>query len=128
MALLLDTHAFLWFVSDDPRLSVAAAGRIAEPATRVFTSVVSAWEIVIKVSTGKLTLDRPLEQFWPESLAANDFEVLDVKSEHVLALSSLPLHHRDPFDRLLIAQAIAEDLEIVSADATFDAYPVRRVW
>lgn len=128
MNLLLDTHTFLWFIDDDRRLSPAAAAQIEHPDARVRVSVVSAWEIAIKLSTGKLTLDRPLVQLWPESLAENDFEVLDVTSEHVMALAPLPLHHRDPFDRLLIAQAIAENLEIVSADSAFNAYPVRRVW
>jgi len=94
----------------------------------VLVSVVTAWEIAIKVSTGKLTLDRPLTRLWPESLALNEFEVLDVTSEHVMALTRLPLHHRDPFDRLLIAQAISERLQLVSADAAFDAYPVDRIW
>lgn len=128
MDLLLDTHTFLWFIDDDPRLSEAAARHIGDPAARVLVSVVTAWEIAIKVSTGKLTLDRPLTQLWPESLSQNEFEVLDVRSEHVMALSPLPLHHRDPFDRLLIAQAISEQLQLVSADAAFDAYPVERIW
>ena len=91
-------------------------------------SVVTAWEIVIKLGTGKLTLGRPLAQLWPESLAANDFAVLDVTSEHVLALEALPPHHRDPFDRLLIAQAITEGLDLVSADSAFAPYPVHCIW
>jgi PIN domain nuclease of toxin-antitoxin system len=126
--LLLDTHTFLWFIDDDPRLSETAARHIGDPAARVLVSVVTAWEIAIKVSTGKLTLDRPLTRLWPESLAQNEFEILDVRSEHVMALSPLPLHHRDPFDRLLIAQAISDRLQLVSADAAFDAYPVERIW
>jgi PIN domain nuclease of toxin-antitoxin system len=94
----------------------------------VRVSVVSAWEIAIKVGTGKLRLDRPLAELWRESLMENDFEALDVRSEHVLEVVHLPLHHRDPFDRLLVAQTITEDLEIVSADPALDAYPVRRIW
>ena len=128
MSLLLDTHTFLWFINDDPRLSATAARHIGDPAARVLVSVVTAWEIAIKVSTGKLKLDRPLTRLWPESLARNEFEVLDVRSEHVMAISPLPLHHRDPFDRLLIAQAISEGLQLVSADVAFDAYPVERIW
>ena len=128
MALLLDTHAFLWFIDDDPRLSRSAAERIGDPAERVVVSVVSLWEIVIKLGTGKLTLDRPPAELWPESLAANRFEALRVTAEHVLAVAPLPLYHRDPFDRLLIAQAVVEKLELVSADAIFDRYPVERVW
>ena len=128
MALLLDTHAFLWFIDDDPRLSPFAAERIGDPAERVLVSVVSLWEIVIKIGTGKLALDRPPVELWPESLATNNFEPLPVTSEHVLAVSPLPLYHRDPFDRLLIAQAIVEKLDLVSVDSAFDRYPVQRVW
>ena len=128
MSLLLDTHAFLWFTDSDPRLSTTAAARIADPETSVRVSVVTAWEIVIKLGTGKLTLGRPLAQLWPESLAANDFAVLDVTSEHVLALEALPPHHRDPFDRLLIARAITEGLDLVSADSAFAPYPVHCIW
>ena len=128
MDLLLDTHTFLWFIGDDPRLSPAAARLIEDPGSRVRVSVVSAWEIAIKLGTGKLSLDRPLAEMWPESLAENDFEALDVRSEHVLQVVHLPLHHRDPFDRLLVAQAIAERLEVVSADPALDRYAVRRLW
>lgn len=128
MGLLLDTHTFLWFINDDPRLSPRATERIADPDARVLVSVINAWEIIIKQGTGKLTLDRPLTEVWPESITANAFDVLDVTTEHVMALAGLPPHHRDPFDRLLIAQAIAEDHQIVSADTAFDAYPVDRIW
>lgn len=128
MALLLDTHAFLWFINDDARLSRHAAERIGDPAERVVVSVVTAWEITIKMSIGKLTLDRPLVRLWPESIEANSFDELDVIAAHIFALEALPLHHRDPFDRLLIAQARAEALTIVSADKVFDDYDVSRIW
>lgn len=128
MALLLDTHAYLWFIGADPRLSTTAAERISDPDERVLVSVVTAREIVIKLGTGKLVLDRPLDQLWPESIADNGFEVLNVTGEHVLALLPLPLHHHDPFDRLLIAQAVAEGHRIVTVDPAFEAYPVDRIW
>lgn len=128
MDLLLDTHAFLWFIDDDPRLSPLAAQRIGGADSRVAVSVVSAWEIVIKIRTGKLTLGRQFADLWSESIAENDLEVLDVTSKHILALDPLPLHHRDPFDRLLVAQAIAEGLQLVSADSALDPYPVQRIW
>lgn len=128
MALLLDTHAFLWFIDDDPRLSPTATQRISDPGVRVLVSVVSLWEIVIKLGTDKLSLDRSPAELWPESLAANHFEALPVTAGHVLAVAPLPLHHRDPFDRLLIAQAIEEGLQVVSADTVFDRYPVERIW
>lgn len=128
MGLLLDTHTFLWFIDDDSRLSPKATERIADPATRVLVSVINAWEITIKTGTGKLSLDRPLSELWPESIQENGFDVLDVTTAHVMALAALAPHHRDPFDRLLIAQAIAEGHDIVSADEAFDAYPIKRVW
>jgi PIN domain nuclease of toxin-antitoxin system len=128
MALLLDTHAFPWFIADDARLSTAAATRIGDPGERVAVSTVSLWEIVIKLGTGKLRLDHPVDRLWPESLAANDFEALLVTPAHVLALAPLPPHHRDPFDRLLIAQAIHEGLPVVSADPMFDRYPIESIW
>lgn len=128
MALLLDTHTYLWFVTGDPRLSPTAAARIRNPDERALVSVVTAWEIVIKVGTGKLVLDSPVEEMWSRSILANNFEPLEVTARHVFAVSPLPQHHRDPFDRLLIAQAIAEGLPIVSADVVFDAYPVERIW
>lgn len=128
MALLLDTHAFLWFLNDDARLSPLAAERIGDPGQRIVVSVVSAWEIAIKTGTGKLILDRPLQQLWVESLTSNEFQSLDIMTEHVLAVGDLPPHHRDPFDRLLIAQSRIEHLDLVSADAAFDAYGITRVW
>jgi PIN domain nuclease of toxin-antitoxin system len=128
VALLLDTHTFLWFIDDDPRLSATARERIGESGERVLVSLVSLWEIVIKLGTGKLSLDRPIEELWPESLRDNAFEVLNITAEHLLAVASLPLHHRDPFDRLLIAQAVTEGLPVVGADSSFDAYPVQRIW
>jgi PIN domain nuclease of toxin-antitoxin system len=123
VALLLDTHAFVWFAAGDARLSGDAAARIAEPDTRVFVSVVSAWELVIK-----LALDRPIADWWSFNTAENGFEVLDITSGDVLTVDPLPLHHRDPFDRLLIAQAIRRGLSVVTADDAFAAYPVQRIW
>ncbi|HEX8273093.1 MAG TPA: type II toxin-antitoxin system VapC family toxin [Longimicrobiaceae bacterium] len=128
MELLLDTHTFLWFINDDPRLSPFASERIGDADTRVVVSVVTAWEIVIKIRTGKLALGRPFADLWWESVNENNLEVLDMTIEHVLALDPLPLHHRDPFDRLLVAQAIAEHLQLVSADSALDPYPIQRIW
>ncbi|MCA1790727.1 MAG: type II toxin-antitoxin system VapC family toxin [Thioalkalivibrio sp.] len=128
MSLLLDTHTFLWFINDDARLSRRAAAQIEDPSVRVVVSVVSAWEITIKLSIGKLVLDRALDRLWPDSIQANSFDELDVIARHIFTLGTLPLHHRDPFDRLLIAQARAENLTIVSADSAFEAYDVPRLW
>jgi len=128
VSLLLDTHAFLWFVTGDAKLSDTATSLLADPDTRVFVSVVSVWELVIKTGTGKLTLSEPIADWWLKNTRENDIEVLDITAEHVLAVDPLPLYHRDPFDRLLIAQAITHDLRIVTADAAFADYPVQRVW
>lgn len=128
MSLLLDTHAFLWFVTGDAKLSDTATSLLADPDTRVFVSVVSVWELVIKTGTGKLTLSEPIADWWLKNTRENDIEVLDITTEHVLAVDPLPLHHRDPFDRLLIAQAITHDLRIVTADSAFADYPIQRVW
>jgi len=128
VSLLLDTHALLWYVTADPRLSNAAAEHLAEPDTRVFVSVVSAWELVIKLGTGKLALDRPVGEWWAFNTTENGFEVLPITAEDVLAVEPLPLHHRDPFDRLLIGQALRHGLRLVTADDAFAAYPVQRVW
>jgi PIN domain nuclease of toxin-antitoxin system len=85
-------------------------------------------DIVIETATGKLVLSQPIREFWPESLARSGFEALNVSIDHVFSVSGLRLHHRDPFDRILVAQAVAERLQIVSADPAFDAYPVVRIW
>jgi PIN domain nuclease of toxin-antitoxin system len=128
VSLLLDTHAFVWYVTADPRLSSTAAAHLARPETRVFVSVASAWELVIKVGTGKLKLDRPIVEWWTTHTAENHFEVLSITAEDVLAVDPLPLHHRDPFDRLLIAQAMTRNLRLVTADEAFAPYPVQRIW
>jgi len=128
MALLLDTHTFLWLIHDDPRLSPGAAAQIADPETRVFVSVVSAWEIVIKQRTGKIALRAPISEWWDRVVGRLGLEVLNVTVDDVLAVEPLPLHHRDPFDRLLIAQAIRHNLSLVSADTAITDYRVERIW
>jgi PIN domain nuclease of toxin-antitoxin system len=126
MALLLDTQAFLWWVADDSRLSKRAARAIA--ASECLLSVASCWEMAIKASLGKLTLPGPVERFVQEQLEVNGFNLLAVSLEHTGGVAALPFHHRDPFDRLLAAQARAGELGIVSADPIFPKYGVKRVW
>ena len=127
MRVLLDTHTFLWWVADDARLSAKARGAVAE-ATEVFLSVASCWEMAIKVSLQKLTLSLPLDRFVSEHLGANQFALLPIELDQVARLTALPFHHRDPFDRLLAAQALHEGLTIVSADPVFRKYRVKRLW
>lgn len=128
MPLLLDTHAFLWWIADDRRLSRRARAAIAQRTDQCFVSLVSVWEMAIKTSLGKLTLAAPLERFIPEQLTVNGFDLHPVEFAHVVRVSDLAFHHRDPFDRLLAAQALAEGLTIVSADPIFKRYGVKRVW
>lgn len=127
MRLLLDTHSFLWFAQGDPKLSKSAQELISNATNRVYVSVVSAWEISIKYGLGKLRLPDPPEIFFPKVVELAKFEVIPVGLNHVLAVHKLPAHHRDPFDRLLIAQCQAEDLAIVSVDAAFSLYDLKRV-
>jgi PIN domain nuclease of toxin-antitoxin system len=127
MKLLLDTHTFLWFLDDSPQLSHTGKD-LLEADNTLLLSIASLWEIAIKVRLGKLTVAMPLEVLMTQQLTHNDIELLPITVAPLLVVSTLPLHHRDPFDRLLIAQAMVEQLPIVSADPAFDAYPVQRVW
>jgi PIN domain nuclease of toxin-antitoxin system len=126
MRVLLDTHAFLWWVIDDPKLTRVARRTIARSACVV--SIASCWEMAIKVSRGSLDLPEPVDAFVQRHVAENGFALLDIALEHASAVAGLPFHHRDPFDRLLVAQAAAEQLPIVSADSVFSEYGVKRVW
>jgi PIN domain nuclease of toxin-antitoxin system len=144
MKVLLDTHAFLWYVLDAPQLSSAARAAIEGQAADVLVnpaqaalgpeapealvSPASYWEIAIKISLKKYTLTVPYETFWQHGIEDNDFHVLPIQIAHTAALLTMPFHHKDPFDRLLIAQAMAENLSVVSSDAAFDAYPIKRIW
>lgn len=127
MKLLLDTHAFLWFVDDSPALS-ARGKSFLEAENELFLSIGSLWEIAIKLRLGKLSVAMPTESLMTEQLAANDIEILPISVPHLIQISTLPLHHRDPFDRLIIAQSIVERMPVVSADPAFDEYPIERFW
>lgn len=128
MRLLLDTHAFLWWVSDSPELSRRARSAIARAGNECLVSLASCWEMAIKASLGRLTLEVGLERFLPEQMAVNGFRELPIALRHVVRVSRLPVHHHDPFDRLLAAQSLEEGLAIVSRDAVFRRYGVKRVW
>lgn len=128
MRLLLDTHAFLWWVWDAPELSARARKAIADPESECLLSLASCWEIAIKLSIGKLALAKPVERFIPEQVAANGFRQLEIDFRHIARVAALPFHHRDPFDRLLTAQAMEENLPIVSADPVFKKYGIKRIW
>jgi PIN domain nuclease of toxin-antitoxin system len=125
---LLDTHALLWYYLDDPQLSLPARAAIEDPANQVFVSPASHWEIAIKLSIRKYHLQVPFPVFIQEAIDDNGFTILPIDPRHTAELVTLPFHHRDPFDRLLITQAIVEDMPILSTDQIFDAYPIRRIW
>ena len=128
MRLLLDTHAFLWYVLADPRLSAVARTAIGDPANDVDVSPATYWEIAIKISLRKYALTQPYQAFFETQIAVNRFRILPIEIRHTAALVTLPHHHKDPFDRLIIAQAVAEGIPVVSNDSRFDAYPVTRMW
>ena len=124
MRVLLDTHAVLWWLSDDQALSEAARAAIANPENEPLISVASLWEIAIKRSLGRLETPDDL----PATIEAEGFAWLAVGRHHAWSVSALPLHHRDPFDRLLIAQALADGLPVITTDPHFDAYGVEVLW
>jgi PIN domain nuclease of toxin-antitoxin system len=128
MRFLLDTHAFLWFVTNDPLLSPAALALIADPSHEIVISPACYWEVAIKLSIGKYPMNVPFDQFFTEGIEGNDISILPVEIKHASVLSKLPMHHKDPFDRMLIAQAIVEQIPIVSIDLALDAYGITRLW
>jgi len=126
--LLLDTHALLWWISDDDRLSARAGALVGDGANEVFVSAVSAWEIVVKAGIGRLEVPDPIDRFVVSQLEANAFHPLAITMRHALGLASLPDVHRDPFDRILASQALLDDLTLVSGDRVFAGYPVTTEW
>ncbi len=124
--LLLDTHAFIWFVSNDANLPVSTKDKI-ESAENVFLSIASLWEMAIKLNIGKLPLQGAFEDIEPQLIAAG-ITILPVTFTDTVQFRYLPLHHRDPFDRILVAQAMNHSLVVISRDLVFDAYPIQRLW
>ena len=128
MNLLLDTHTFLWFINNDTNLSPLARTLIEDTQNSIVLSIASVWEISIKVSLKKLTVTHPPMPFIENELRKNSISVLAIGFQHLETHIVLPFHHRDPFDRLMIAQAMSEGMPIVSRDSTFDLYPIQRLW
>src|SRR6266550_3726229 len=125
MKLLLDTHIFIWWADQPEELSDAALSPLEDEANELLLSVASVWEMQIKIQLGKLKLSLPLKDLIRNQQETNELTVLPVALTHVLALNALPSHHKDPFDRLLIAQSLEENLTLVSADSQFLAYSVK---
>ncbi|HUT95951.1 MAG TPA: type II toxin-antitoxin system VapC family toxin [Thermoguttaceae bacterium] len=128
MRALLDAHAILWFIWGHGNLSAKAQAIMADGSNDLLLSAGTLWEIAIKVGLGKLQIAEPYEVFMDKAILDNDLSVLPISVKHAATLSTLPLHHRDPFDRLLVAQAMVEQIPIVSGDPALDAYPVARLW
>lgn len=128
MRLLLDTHAFLWWVADDPRLSRPAAALVGSGENEVFLSAASAWEIVVKSGLGRIEVPNPVDRWLPDQLERNAFTPLPITLGHALSVATLPAIHRDPFDRVLVAQAVHERMTLVSGDGALAGYPVDVAW
>jgi PIN domain nuclease of toxin-antitoxin system len=127
MRVLLDTHVLLWYLSSDPKLSEKAKDIIADKSNNCYFSLASLWEIVIKLDVNKLRLPMPFEKFVVH-LTSKDFQILPIQLADLKVLQGLPAYHRDPFDRILIAQAIQENIPVISADQYFNAYAIPIIW
>ncbi len=128
MNLLLDSHGFVWMHEEPYKLSVKVANEILNPANRIFLSVASVWELQIKIALGKFSFSDTLENVINEERQTNNLQFLPINLSHALYLENLPPHHKDPFDRLLISQAIVENMTLVSADANFGKYQISMLW
>jgi PIN domain nuclease of toxin-antitoxin system len=128
MKLLLDTHTFLWFIEGNLNLSGTARSLIEDPGNQRFLSIVSCWEMSIKVSIGKLELGMMFTELVEREVYGNAIQLLGIQPEHLDELAKLPFHHKDPFDRLIIAQSLAEQLPVVTKDSAFANYPVALLW
>ena len=128
MRFLIDTHTFIWYVTNNPKLSSVAQKLIDDGNNDVLLSISSIWEMGIKHSIGKLTFELPFMAFVTSQMQQNSMEILNIRIEHLDVVANLPLHHRDLFDRLIISQAMVEQLPIVGVDKAFDSYAVRRLW
>ena len=126
MKYLIDTHVFLWVASDPARLSVSAAA--ACQSCQLWLSVASIWEIAIKVQIGRLQIPAGLQEFVSKHLRIGQISILPIHARHAFRLAELPLHHRDPFDRMLVSQSLEEGLPLISRDPLLDAYAIERVW
>lgn len=128
MKYLLDTHALLWITTDNPKLSLKVKDIYLNAENEILFSIASLWELAIKSSIGKISFKKDLDEFIEEHVKGNNIEILGIKLPHVLRIEKLLFHHRDPFDRLIIAQAIENNLMILGNDKIFDKYKVKRIW
>lgn len=128
MNLLLDTHTFIWFASGDQKLSNKAKKLLLDGDNVLYLSMASLWEMSIKASLGKLTLGEPIEQLVQMQMQVNGLKLLNIKASHTFSVASLPWHHRDPFDRLLVCQSKCENMPMISCDKLIGGYQVEQLW
>lgn len=128
MRLLLDTHTFIWFVTDSPRLNATAKRLIEDEYNEKLLSIASVWEMAIKHSIGELSFDLPFMVFIEQQMYQNSMSLLDINIFHLNTVANLLLHHRDPFDRSIVAQSMVEQIPIVGIDEVFDSYNIERLW
>jgi PIN domain nuclease of toxin-antitoxin system len=128
MRALLDTHVFVWFIAGEERLSRTVRELLRDRENEILISVASLWEIAIKHSLGKLDLERPFAELIPEQLDRQGIGILPLELKHLAEVDRLPFHHRDPFDRMIAAQALSEGVPVISVDAALDPYGVNRIW
>ena len=128
MRLLLDTHSFIWLSTEPKKLSQKAYDYLADSSNTIILSVISTWEMQIKIQIGKLDVGKPLTEIINEQQTENGIQILPIDLAHTLKISELPLHHNDPFDRLLIAQSLVENIPILTKDAVFQKYDAEILW
>jgi PIN domain nuclease of toxin-antitoxin system len=128
MRLLLDAHTLLWFQADDPRLSPTAKAALEDPANERWLSPASLWEIALKNRLGRLPLPAPFGTVYPSTLIADDIHLLPIEPQHIEPLTTLPFHHKDPFDRMIAATALVATMRVDSIDAVLDLYGISRIW
>jgi len=128
LKVLLDTHVFIWMLNDADRISQNALGLLKDSENEVILSVASLWEILIKESLGKIKFHEPVEVIFEKAISTIELRIIPIEAAHVFELRKLPLHHKDPFDRILTAQAAYENAYIMTSDRLFDNYPVKTIW
>ena len=128
MNVLIDTHALLWIAGDENKVSARARGVFLNPRNNLYFSIANLWEMAIKISLKKLNVGSTLDVFVEAHIVGNGIHLLMIKPSHVVRVATVPYHHSDPFDRLMMAQAMVENMRILSSDRRLDSYSVRRVW
>lgn len=128
MKYLIDTHTLLWIVTKDQKLSEKAKKLYLNTENLIFFSLASVWEIAIKISLKKLSIEEPLKDFIQSQIKGNDIKILNIEIKHILSLENLPYYHRDPFDRLIISQSMNENIPVLGSNKVYDLYPIKRIW